>query len=478
MENSPPNNKKVFKELFFPLVLVVLFGSLIFYGGDAYQSIGLAGLGTAHLVLGYLLGISTFLALAVFVRRIVQYVFLDWLIASALGSQPPRLLNQLAAFFVYLIAFTAIVGIVFKQDLTVVLAASGAMGIVVGLALQNLILDIFAGLALNLDRIVKLGDNIQLHKVGDQTIEGKIVEISWRTTQIVDLNSNLVIIPNRSISAAVITNFSVPKPPLGTLIPIVLDSKIPVERAMRILKAASIEALNLVFPDTEVAEPIISVVEIIHVPRSVKYGIYVYVPFEKRVPTRNIIQQHVLKHLNFAGVRPTQHALPDVNHLTTLITMTELFHGVEETDARWIATHAHLRVVEAKKIVTQKGEIAEVIFLVLEGLLTSETHHYIGAKPLPPQIVSPGSVIGGTEMLMNDVYEATVLSKTTCLLLEVNYPLLEKVFIQYPKTIDIIIYNVTQLITRKGTAEKSQWQMQEADVAAEVLRNLKRHLTI
>lgn len=478
MENSLPKNKKVFRELFFPLILVALFGSLIFYGGEAYQAIGLAGIGMAHLVLGYLLGISTFLALAVFVRRVVQYIFLDWLIASAIGSQPPRLLNQLATFLVYLLAFTAIVGVVFKQDLTVVLAASGAMGIVVGLALQSLILDIFAGLALNLDRIVKLGDDVQLHKIGDQTIEGRIIEISWRTMQILDTNNNTVIIPNRSVSAAVITNFSSPNPQLATSIPITLDSKVPAERAIRILKAASIEALSVVFPDTPVIEPIISVTEIIHAPRSVKYNIYVHTPFEKRARTRNMIQQHVLKHLSFAGVRPTQHALPDIAHLTTLITMTELFHGVEESDARWIATYARLKVVEANQTVTQRGEIAEVIFLVLEGLLTAESRHTIGTKSRQLQLLSPGSMIGGTAMLMNDVYEATVSSKTICLLLEINYQLLEKILAQCPKLIDIIIHNVTQFIVCKGAAEKSQWQMQEADVAAEILRNLKRHFSI
>lgn len=478
MENSLPKNKKIFRKLLFPLILVAFFGGLLVYGGEAYQAIGLAGIGMARIVLGYTVGVCAFLALAVFVRRVVQYVFLDWLIASAIGSQPPRLLNQIASFLVYLFDFTAIVGVVFKQDLTVVLTATGALGFVVALALQNLILDIFAGLALNLDRIVKLGDNVQLHKIGDKTLEGKITEISWRTMQILDVYNNTLIIPNRSVSAAVITNFSIPNPQLGTLIPIIVDGKVPVDRAIRILKAASIEAMSIVFPDTEATEPIISVAEIIHVPRSVKYNIRANIPFENRVATRNMIQQHVLRHLSFAGLRPKQQVLPDIAHLTTLVTMTELFHRVDESDARCIATHARLKVIEANETVTQRGEIAEVMFLVIEGLLTAKARHTIGTKTPQLQHVSPGNMIGWTPMMMNDVYEATVSSKTVCLLLEINFQILEKILAENPKLVDFIINNVTQFIVNKGAAEKSKWQMQEADVAAEILRNLNCHFTI
>ncbi len=471
---TPNQPKRVLRGIIIPLLLSTLFGGLIYYGGDAYQAIGLAGIGTARMVLGYLLGIGTFLTLAVLLQRLVQYVFLDWIIASAIGSQPPRLLSQLSAFFVYLLAFTAIVGVVFKQDLTVVLAASGAMGIVVGLALQSLILDIFAGLALNLDRIIKLGDNVQLHKIGDQTIEGKVVEISWRTMQIVDVYQNTVVIPNRSVSSATITNFSSPKPLLGTIIPVILDSKVPVDRAMRILKAATIEALAIISPLSEVLEPTILVSEILHTPRAVKYGIYIFVPFEKRARSRNLIQQQVLKHLSFAGIRAAQQELPNTEHLVTLIALTDLFSGMDEISVHWMAKHAHLKKVDANKSITQRGEIAEVIFLVIEGLLTAENRHRIGAKPSSPTILGPGSLIGGTAMLMNDVYEATVLSKTACLLFEIDFHLLESVLMQYPKVVDIIVHNISQLIMAKDAMSNQQWQMQEEDMIAEVLRNLKR----
>ncbi len=77
--------------------------------------------------------------------------------ASALGAPVPRVLSQLSSLMVYGTACLAIAGIVFKQDLTVLWAASGVAGIVLGMALQQMLTDVFAGLAMNFDAPFRLG---------------------------------------------------------------------------------------------------------------------------------------------------------------------------------------------------------------------------------------------------------------------------------------------------------------------------------
>lgn len=453
----------------------MVIGLVIYYGGEAYQTIGLAGLGTARFVLGYLLGIILFLTLAVLLQRLVQYLLLDWLVASTIGSSPPRLLAQLSAFFIYLLAFTAIVGVVFKKDLTVVLAASGAAGIVVGMALQNLILDVFAGLAMNLDRAVKIGDNIQLHRSGDQIIEGTVEEISWRTMHILDLSSNTVIVPNRLVSSSVITNFSSPHPFSETGITVTLDSKIPVDRAIRVLQAAATEVSALFTPPGAPA-PSVSVSEIIHLPKSVKYKVFIYPSFKTRARARNLVQQRILHHLSVASIRPAWQNEPEVAHLALLLGKTPLFVGLAEINLQFLATHANFKLIEPKTLVAQGGEVAMAMFVVVEGLLSAEVRRKIGTKPLPPEMLPPGSLVGGMAMLMGDVYEATVSSQTVSLLVEINYELLEKLFRQQPQAAHLLAQNTAQLIHQKSSTSSSSsyWSIKEADLAAEIFRNLKR----
>ena len=196
---------------------------------------------TTRLVLGFLLGMATILSLAVLVNRFLRYVVLEGVAAPALGNAVPQLLVQLTAAVVYSVAFAAIAGVVFKQDLSVLLAASGVFGLVFGMAIRELILDTFTGLAVNLDRPIRIGDDIQLHRAGDATIEGRVLEISWRTARILDRNGNVVVVANSRLAGYTITNFSMPQPHARTVLTLTLDHAVPPERGLRILTAAALD---------------------------------------------------------------------------------------------------------------------------------------------------------------------------------------------------------------------------------------------
>ncbi len=91
-------------------------------------------------------------------------------------------------------------------DVGPLLAGGAVGGIVLGLALQDTLANVFAGLFMNIDRPVKIGDLIKL-ETGD---EGFVEEIGWRYTKIRLWSNNLVIVPNLRLSQSVLTNFNVP----------------------------------------------------------------------------------------------------------------------------------------------------------------------------------------------------------------------------------------------------------------------------
>jgi hypothetical protein len=70
-----------------------------------------------------------------------------------------RLFADLASGLIYVTAF---VGIVFKEPVSTFLATSGVVAIVLGLALQNTLGDVFAGLDINIERPFSAGDWITL----------------------------------------------------------------------------------------------------------------------------------------------------------------------------------------------------------------------------------------------------------------------------------------------------------------------------
>ena len=127
--------------------------------------------------------------------------------------QIPRILQDLVQAVAYFI-MAAIVLTRSDVDVTRVFTASVLTTAVIGLALQDTLGNIMAGLALQLERDFEVGDWINL---GDRTspIVGRIREVRWRATTIVTKNGDLMLIPNSAITRAMITNFSRPttRPP-------------------------------------------------------------------------------------------------------------------------------------------------------------------------------------------------------------------------------------------------------------------------
>jgi small-conductance mechanosensitive channel/CRP-like cAMP-binding protein len=120
----------------------------------------------------------------------------------------PRILRDLVQALAYFVT-AAIVLTRSDVDVTRIFAASVLTTAVIGLALQDTLGNVMAGLALQLERDFEVGDWIN---VGDRAnpIVGRIREIRWRATTIVTRNGDLMLIPNAAITRAMLTNFSRP----------------------------------------------------------------------------------------------------------------------------------------------------------------------------------------------------------------------------------------------------------------------------
>lgn len=88
------------------------------------------------------------------------------------------------------------------------LTALGVGSLAVALALQDTLSNFFAGLYLVVDKPVRPGDFIRV----DPSYEGYVQSIGWRSTHLRTLSNNLVIIPNGTLSKAIITNYTLPTP--------------------------------------------------------------------------------------------------------------------------------------------------------------------------------------------------------------------------------------------------------------------------
>ena len=109
-----------------------------------------------------------------------------------------RLLQDLIVGIIYVGAALSVVAYVFDAPVGTLIATSGVVALILGLALQSTLSDVFSGIALNLARPYGIGDWLVL----GNSIEGKVVETNWRATHLLTGANDLVIVPNSDLAKA------------------------------------------------------------------------------------------------------------------------------------------------------------------------------------------------------------------------------------------------------------------------------------
>ncbi|MGE3707353.1 MAG: mechanosensitive ion channel domain-containing protein [Vicinamibacterales bacterium] len=103
------------------------------------------------------------------------------------------------------IVLFALVAVALLQEKVFATTAVGA--VVLGFALQDTLGNLFAGLAIQIEKPFRVGDWV---RVADT--DGLVSEITWRATKVRTKAGNFVIVPNSTLAKDTITNYSAPTP--------------------------------------------------------------------------------------------------------------------------------------------------------------------------------------------------------------------------------------------------------------------------
>jgi len=146
------------------LVLNMAFGNLEFYYVDL-------------LVLGYR---SMFWVVSAALVSMAIERFLWRPLEQRADRKIPGSVRAMTIILVYVFASFGVIGFVFNQGLTSLLASSGVAAMVVGLAIQGNLSNIFSGIVLNIERPFQVGDILRLQ---DGT-EAEVTDITWRSIRV------------------------------------------------------------------------------------------------------------------------------------------------------------------------------------------------------------------------------------------------------------------------------------------------------
>lgn len=141
------------------------------------------------------------------VLKLVGLYFFD-IYLQGRGLRLPPLLPKVAFATAYVIAaFITLKQAFPERDFGPLLATSAVTSLVLGLALQPILGNFFAGLVISVERPFRINDWVRF-----EGTEGQVVSINWRTTHLRTRDNDNLVVPNSTIAGQDVLNFHYPHP--------------------------------------------------------------------------------------------------------------------------------------------------------------------------------------------------------------------------------------------------------------------------
>jgi len=187
------------------------------------------------------------LSTALIVALVNRYVW-DIYFERRKQTPIPHFLREVVALVIFVVALLFVLSFAYhaERGLKSVVATSGVAAVILGLAGQNLLGGIIAGMSLQINRPYRVGDWLQ---VGDRFAE--VMEINWRSTRLRTNDAIYLDIPNNEIVKSTIVNLHYPTEVHAMRIRVGVDYNVPPNRVKDTLTRAAQSAVN-VLPEPKV----------------------------------------------------------------------------------------------------------------------------------------------------------------------------------------------------------------------------------
>lgn len=317
-----------------------------------------------------------------------------------------QIVSDLLASTIYVATALSVINFVFGVPIVGLVATSGVVAIVLGLALQSTLSDVFSGIAVGLEHAYKPGDLLWV----EGGIEGQVLEINWRSTQIATLQDSVAIVPNSIIAKSRLENRSAPTPARGVNVTFAVDAMVDPQRCLAALDAA----VRACRSPVSQPKPTINCTSLQG--DGVTYEVRFVVGSSNEIgAARTEMLTLAHRHLRHAGI-PLAVAgtalLPPV-HVPTiaeLITDSDVF-GALGADERTLLADQFVAVArDTGDTLLRQGEMPDTLFLLASG--TVELTRAEGATERVLLRASPGDSVGMISLITGAASVATATALT------------------------------------------------------------------
>lgn len=327
-------------------------------------------------------------------------------------SRETKLFIDLAAAGIYVGAGLIVLKSVLALSVGGLVATSGIVAIVLGLALQSTLSDVFSGIAVDIEAPFQVGDRISL----GNNIEGQVVEMNWRSVRIQTDGADIAIIPNSVVAKLEIVNRSVPSRVRAISVQLWCAASGDPERVVEVLQQATLLCPTIL----ETPAPSVTLNRM--GPRWNNYTISFSVPETKLVTTtKSLLLQHARRQLHHARLlthRRTQGEQSCDDRLRTILPVRQtlrevaLFECLQSTQLEELAQGVVTRLLEPDELLFNQGAADATLYIIASGIL--EISRKSEGVPVTLGNLGAGEYVGEIGLLTGAPHAAAARARTRC----------------------------------------------------------------
>ena len=382
-------------------------------------------------------------------------------------AKVPGLLIDIIRFATIVIGGGLIIAKIWDKDAGGFLATLGVGSIVLGLALQDTLGSLMAGIALLFERPFNIGDWV---KSGD--ILGKVVEMNWRSVRLRTRENEIVIIPNFLLGKEKIVNYSKPSSVQGVKMYISFSYNDPPNKVKHVLSRVLMRSKDVL------NSPKISIRTKSYLDSGINYEMRFFIDNYDFLPE---IESEIATGIWYAAKRnsltipypirtvykteiPQQPVVNRESKIKMILKSIDLLAPLSSDELESLAQDsAILNYAKGEKIITQ-GEEGELMYIIVDGeasvLIESENH-----EPKEVAQLSKGQYFGEMGLLTGESRAASVVALVDLELIGV-----------YKQALSVILESRPELAGQLSDiieARKAGLNMAKQDIAASKLAQIK-----
>jgi len=364
--------------------------------------------------------------------RLADNVLFGYLLAKHTDIRISGLARAIAVV-IALVATLLILLASFGVPIGPFLATSAIGTAIIGLALQDVLGNVIAGIALQAERPFKVGDWVQIGEV-----EGKVVEMTWRATVLQTLQDDYVILPNSAVAKDKILNFYAPTRLEARRVRVGVEYVAAPGRVKAVLSEATLGAEGVLHEP----KPKIRLVDYgdFAITYEIKYWI-------DRFGRRDDIRDNVMTRIWYLfrrnritipfPIRNVFHHRPDPkdrppvirrgsDEAKAILREVELLGPLSDEEVALVADRLEVLVFNAGEVLVRQDDPGDSFFIIVDGTVSIRVdNHEVGT-------LGPRDFFGEMSLLTGRPRAATVVAQADTRVLVIDHPCFESVLRAHP----------------------------------------------